>query len=448
VPPLLYADDLALLAQSIDGLQRQLDHLQTVATAFGLVINVGKTKLMALGPSAPAPSTLPPLTIAGAPLEWVPTFRYLGLRVHYRHGFSSAAEERHASALSKYYAMVRQCKAKGVEDANSLCLLFDSLVGSVLGYGGPIWAPDVYGACPTGSDPPDDPTGKLPLAIERLQRQFMRHCLGLPKRTPSLPLLVESQRTPVVFHLYKHAMRFLHHLLDTSAFPVDSLVRRALAASADYYAPPSSWLHQFQVWSDALGVPFDLSVFIPPELSSSFAVTHSVGEARPRTRSVARAAAAPLQPLPSTSSALSRVYARWVATRVTPALISYPSLVVPSVPSSWKRRLPALYLPFPRTRERTVIAAARLYLPVCGRLLFSSSSTDLRTLDPDPLIAADITSLAHSFHIDPTSPIPTLLASPPKTLPAFLRTVSAYLHVRYSNASRSDLLRKFPQLPI
>jgi hypothetical protein len=257
---------------------------------------------------------------------------------------------------------------------------------------------------------------------------------------------VESRRPPVVFQLYKHSLRFLHHLLDTTAFPADSLVRRALASSADYYAPPTSWLRRFQVWSEALGVPFDLDPFIPSELSASFAVSHAVGEARPRTRSVARAAAAPLRPLPSVQVALARVYHRWVSTRVAPALSEYPALSIPSTVSAWKRRPPALYITFPRTRERATLASARLHLPVCGRLLFSSPSTDLRNLDPDPLIAADIESLARAFHIAPDSTVTSLLASPPKTLPAFLRTAATYLHVRYSNASRSDLLRKFPQL--
>jgi hypothetical protein len=444
VPPILYADDLTLLAQSIAGLQRQLDRLQEVAADFGLKINVSKTKVMAMGPKAPEPTKLPPVYLAGEPLEWVSTFRYLGLRVHYRQGFASAAAERHASALSKYYAMIRQCKAKGVEDAESLCLLFDSLVGSVLGYGGPIWAPDVF-APEFDADgslrPSDDPHRSLPLAFERLQRQFMRYALGLPRSTPHLPMLVESQRPPLALQLYKHTVRFLAHLRDESVFPPGSLVRRALAASADYYSSPTSWLRRLQAWSEALGAPFDLAACLPEEAASSFAVTPGVGGKTRAARAVARP-----RPLPPPSSAISQVFGRWTSSVVAPALTSYPFLSIPSVVSSWKRRPPDLYRAFPRIRERSTLSLSRLHLPVGGRSLFSSASTDLRTLDPDPLIASDITALSLSFHVDPTQPLTVLLSSPPKTLPSLLRTLSSYLHIQNSHASRPDLLRKFPQL--
>ena len=48
VPPLLYADDMVLLATSAAGLQRQLDLLQQYCRQWGLTVNIDKTKLMLL----------------------------------------------------------------------------------------------------------------------------------------------------------------------------------------------------------------------------------------------------------------------------------------------------------------------------------------------------------------------------------------------------------------
>ena len=48
LPPLAYADDLALLATSAGGLQRQLDLLQQYFSDRGLTVNLTKTKVMLL----------------------------------------------------------------------------------------------------------------------------------------------------------------------------------------------------------------------------------------------------------------------------------------------------------------------------------------------------------------------------------------------------------------
>ena len=43
---LLYADDIVLISESPEGMQRQLDALHTFAKDSGLSVNLGKTKVM------------------------------------------------------------------------------------------------------------------------------------------------------------------------------------------------------------------------------------------------------------------------------------------------------------------------------------------------------------------------------------------------------------------
>jgi hypothetical protein len=447
VPPILYADDLVLLALSAAGLQRQLDRLQRVASEFGLVINISKTKLMALGPRSPAPPTLPPLSLGAEPLEWVEEFRYLGLLLHHRKGFAHAAPGLHASALSKYHAMVRQCKARGIQDATSLSLLFDSLVTSVLGYGAPIWGPDVF--APGFDDsgallPLADPRGETALAYERLQRRFMRYVLGLPQDTTHLALHVETRRPPLALQFFKHTARFLDHLRDESVFPADSLVRQALAASADYSSSQESWLRRLQGWSAALGSPFDLASCIPPLLQTHFAATPTTGG---RTRA-AVAQRHPRPPMPA-KSAVPTAFEYWVTHSLVSSTTSYPNPPMPAV-SFWTRRLPSPYLRCARLSDRALLSASRLRLRVGGACLFSPLASDLRELDPDPdpssPTAADIRHLALSFHIDPSIPLHSLLADPPPSWIPFIRSLLRYMRMRNSHAPRSDLLQVFPVL--
>ena len=46
IPLLLYVDDIALISESPEGMQRQLDALHSFAKDSGLCVNLGKTKVM------------------------------------------------------------------------------------------------------------------------------------------------------------------------------------------------------------------------------------------------------------------------------------------------------------------------------------------------------------------------------------------------------------------
>ena len=448
VPPLLYADDLTLLSRSPQGLQRQLDRLQSVASSYGLTINISKTKLLAVGPRAPPLHRLPPLTLADQPLEWVSEFRYLGLLLHHRKGFARAATALHASALAKYHGMIRQCRARGVEDAHSLNLLFDSLVASVLGYGAPVWAPDVFAPQRDATGallPVDSPCeGSTALAYERLQRRFMRFVLGLPQRTPHLALQLETRRPPLALHFYKHTVKFLHHLRDTKLFPPSSLIGRALASSADYYSSSDSWLRCLRTWATTLGEPFDLESCIPSELASFFSVNAPTSSRSTRLSTVS--SSTPRQPS-SVPISLSSAYGHWVYAQVRPRLpLDLSSVVLSSAPTFWSRRLPSFYKQFPFLCDRSLVSRSRLYLPLRGIPLFSSSSTDLRALDPDPVIRSDLHSLAQAFSL-PTTSLPALLSDPPSNFPAFLRVLLKYFNlVRNSHTPRPQLVRLVPQI--
>lgn len=92
VPPLLYADDLALLATSATGLQAQLDQLEAYAANWGLTINANKTKVMVVGnkrSSRAAAAAATTFTCGTAVLEVVEEFCYLGMAMHARQGFSA-----------------------------------------------------------------------------------------------------------------------------------------------------------------------------------------------------------------------------------------------------------------------------------------------------------------------------------------------------------------------
>ena len=73
-----YADDIALLASSFDGLQSVVSRLNEIAMSVGMSINSGKTKLFS---SCIPVQEKAPLGINGHQLEEVDSFKYLGARL-------------------------------------------------------------------------------------------------------------------------------------------------------------------------------------------------------------------------------------------------------------------------------------------------------------------------------------------------------------------------------
>ncbi len=78
LPALLYADDLALVSTSARGLHAYFDVLHGYATKWRLTFNIGKTKGIVFRRLKSKVYPLP-LVYAGAQLEVVDSFRYLGL---------------------------------------------------------------------------------------------------------------------------------------------------------------------------------------------------------------------------------------------------------------------------------------------------------------------------------------------------------------------------------
>ena len=258
VDPVLFADDLSMVASSLAGLQRQAALLSRLAAKYGLSINVGKTKAMAIGAKLRDGEALTPIELDGQPVDWVSKFRYLGLDLHAHLGLSHAGDTLLAAATTRYHAVWRRCRELGIEDVGSLGSLFDSLVSTVLGYGVALWGPEVFYNEGLGAE-----TGKsnsLASRIERLQKRFERALLGVPQLTPSLLLSIETNRPPLQVGFLRFALRYLRRLSVHLQRGADSLLGLALRANvtlAQHGLP--CWLSRLHSWCNKVKAPFDLN---------------------------------------------------------------------------------------------------------------------------------------------------------------------------------------------
>ncbi|PSC73200.1 magnesium chelatase subunit of protochlorophyllide reductase isoform A [Micractinium conductrix] len=141
VPPLLYADDMALLATTANGLQQQLWLLEQYCAERGLTVNVVKTKVMLLSGAADEKTAMQRVrrarhTFDGAPVAGVAAFKYLGISRRL------PAEDRICGTIDIEKALTEGVKAyepgllaranRGILYVDEVNLLDDGLVDVVL----------------------------------------------------------------------------------------------------------------------------------------------------------------------------------------------------------------------------------------------------------------------------------------------------------------------------
>ena len=255
-PPLLYADDLALMSTTVEGLQRQLNILGAFADRWGLTVNIGKTKVVVFRPPRKqymAGMSLQ-FTYKGNALNVVPSFRYLGVELHEAHPFGHAAGPLAASGRKAMHAMRRRCAELGLSNPGLHLELFDALVRPVLSYGAEVWGTQFF----TGDKNPCD----------SLHCSFLRGLLGVRQSTPSQVVWAEVGRYPLLGFWAKLVARFWSRLacmddcrLTKQAFNLS--MQLASQVSASLPAAHRPWAAQVTGLFQALNIPVDLQAPTP-----------------------------------------------------------------------------------------------------------------------------------------------------------------------------------------
>jgi hypothetical protein len=261
-PPLLYADDMALLSTSAAGLQRQLGMLQQYCERWGLTVNTVKTKLVLLSGERTQQAALQTaqrarLSFGGVSLEVVSSFKYLGITFHSSFCLAGAAAPVRVAAAR---AAMHKCRARsaalGIEAAPVQLQLFSSLVDSVLSYGAGVWGMQLAARAAAGH-------GSTGCTAEALQLGYLRRMLGVRQGTPNAVVLAETGERPLWMRWVLRAARLWNCALGAER---GSLLRQAVEASAALALAPGSrqpaqqpWAQQLAAALTAVGLPLDLA---------------------------------------------------------------------------------------------------------------------------------------------------------------------------------------------
>lgn len=139
---LMYADDLALAANTMAGLQLQLNDLQVYSTRWQLTVNVTKTKVVSCGRYAAAHGQHRALlSYAGHGIGHVSELKYLGVQLHSTNVVGAVSGHRARAGAKALHAPRWQLAKLGIKDPITLMRLFNTMVSPVLPYGLEVLAP-------------------------------------------------------------------------------------------------------------------------------------------------------------------------------------------------------------------------------------------------------------------------------------------------------------------
>jgi hypothetical protein len=193
---LLYADDLILLGDTPEDLQRKLDTLHQYCMGKGLKVNIKKTKVVVFRKGGRLPESLK-FNYNNEPLEIVNSYVYLGVCMSSSGLFHKAADQMCGKARQKS-GIIRTMLSKGRPNSwDTVTKLFDSCVMPTLLYASPVWSLRYLDR------------------LERVHMKFFKDTLYLPRNTPGHLLRYELGRTSIIVETFRRLMQFWGKILRT-----------------------------------------------------------------------------------------------------------------------------------------------------------------------------------------------------------------------------------------
>lgn len=169
---LMYADDMVLFSESIEGLQNLLDELNEYCIAWKLSVNVAKSKIVIFRKGGKVKND-EKWVFRNENLEIVNNFTYLGIVFNFNNKFSKAEKQLAVQARKATFLLKKNVKNMYLNH-KTLLFLFDCYC-PIVNYGSEIWST------------------QKGLNVERIHLDFCKH-------TCTAAVYAELGRFPLFYH--------------------------------------------------------------------------------------------------------------------------------------------------------------------------------------------------------------------------------------------------------
>ena len=135
---LLLADDVALLSETVVGLQTQLNSLQRASSSLDLKININKSNIVVFRNGGYL-SAREKWVLNNMEMPVVNAYKYLGILFSTRLSFALACSDLTSRAKNAALSIMHKLRVLNVNDPSVLMRIFDSQIQPIAQYGSELW---------------------------------------------------------------------------------------------------------------------------------------------------------------------------------------------------------------------------------------------------------------------------------------------------------------------
>lgn len=195
---LMYADDIVLLADSAEKLQRMINRLEKYCLLWKLIINLEKSKIMVFRNGGKLARN-ERWRFAGEEIEVVKSYKYLGVQLSNNFSFHKHLESKLAAAKGAVNSCWGEVNANRLIPFSYKYKIYKSVSQSIALYGAQVWGFNKYDS------------------VERLLRWFIKKLFGFPVNTPSYMIYIETGLGSVFLETLKLHFNYIIKVLQYPA---------------------------------------------------------------------------------------------------------------------------------------------------------------------------------------------------------------------------------------
>ena len=191
ISSVIYADDIVLMSQSHEGIQKQMKILQNFCIENKLKMNYDKTKMMIITDKK-VPNELIKISDEHADhvIEIVDKYKYLGMWIDTRNSNKFHIENLVKKGRQSAFLTTKALREFGEINGTFLCETFEVLTLSRMKYAGELCIRDNL------------------IGLNQIQFQFYKQFCRLKRTTPNYCLIGEFGIKPMEFHFLKAALNY------------------------------------------------------------------------------------------------------------------------------------------------------------------------------------------------------------------------------------------------
>ena len=232
---LMYADDLVILSESKEGLQRSMSKIEQYTNNWDMKLNEKKTKVVTFQKQGPMPKI--DIIFNGQVLEHVKQYKYLGSIISRNGGFKLNTKYLKAKGLRARYLVTKTIGTEG--KPSTIIKIFQKMVEPILLYNCEIGQIDI----PKNTDLSKFEKRMWDFNSERDKVVYglLRQILGLQKKTTKLGMLAEVGKHPLSLKIYIQTMKSYVRLITTESKLLQNALLEAMKRQGE---GKNGWLQQ------------------------------------------------------------------------------------------------------------------------------------------------------------------------------------------------------------